>query len=807
MRGSEPAAAVGAHRSQVRARNDVAGHSRVRRTGSIGLRLLLPVAAASVGLIVGGTLMVAASNTAAKQAQRAKVLADATTAVVRLVDHIEQEVAETNALRERGGNAGAQLLAAERTRTDRALAEYVRASEAAVVEAPDIRFAAGHVTRLMDPFAKARVAALEPGAGVTGFDDAFEQITLHLLDLAAAIAEQVTDQELGNLARSAAGVSELKHLAAEQRDLLRAAFVERELPQGQLLILAQVYGDEQARISEVRHIMTEANRRKFTQLYGGPDVEGANKLRDAVLSSGGSAESLAVDADAWYIAQSGAMRQLRGLELELVERLAAGAQRNEANAESRALITAAIAGVVVLATLGGGAYLAVRTARRLRRLRGAALTVARGELPTAVAQVAAAGDSDAVRDAMGASHRRVGGMMDAGRDEVAEVSSALGVVHQQALRLAAEQALLRMEVSALFVALSRRGQTLVHRQLQLIDEFERAETDPDTLSRVFALDHLAARMRRNEENLLVLAGGEPGRRFDAPVALTDVVRSAAAEIEDYARVDALAADDLWIAAHAVGDVIHLLAELLDNATAFSPPGSRVRVHVQHEVGAVVLSVVDNGIGMSDAQLAESNRRLARPSGLTATLVGTMGLLVVARLAARRGVQVQLRRGAGGGGVVAEIRLPRDILVPAPARVLTAGSRAAPPPLPLPLPASVTAAVVPSPPAAPTVPLPAAPTVPAPVSPSPSVVGVPAGVAATANRTATGLPVRRPGTHGVTTTSDTPAGDRFLDPETVRARLSSLAGGIAAARRREAIPGDGGQPAGRGTGPSDRSHQE
>jgi signal transduction histidine kinase len=804
MRGSGTAATSQSSRQKTRTANDIVADGKVRRGGSIGFRLLVPVIAASIGLVAGAVVFVAMSVTAARDAERARVLAEGTAAAVRLVDEIEQEVAETNALRERGGKAGEQLLTAQRSRTNRAIANFLDASRAAVARSPELARPVEHVTGRLDPLAAARANALAPEVQLSGFHDAFEEISHHLLDLESAVAEQLSDQKLANLARSAAIVSEIKHLAAEQRDLLRAAFVRRELSRAELVTLAELNGDQQAKLSEFAHIAGDDARRRFGELFAGPDVNAAQAVRDAVLRRGDAA-SLTVDADVWYIAQSGAMRHLHTLVRELTRTLDAMAHGNQRDAQTRAVVAGAIAIIVIAGTLTGGTSLAVRTTGRLRRLRVAALTVARSELPEAVAQVTEADDPDTVRGLMGASHQRVSAMLDAGEDEVAEVSAALGVVHEQALRLAAEQALLRLEVSALFVALSRRGQSLVQRQLQLIDEFERYEQDPETLARLFMLDHLAARMRRNEENLLVLAGGEPGRRFDTPVVLTDIVRAAAAEIEEYARVDAPNAEDVWVGAHAVGDVVHVLAELLDNATSFSPPRSRVRVLVQRDRDGVTVSVVDAGIGMSDEQIAEANERLSRPGGLTSALVGTMGLLVVARLAARRGLRVVLARRPEGG-TTAKMWLPEGVLVTAqpytmsrlrvrptaPVRAVVPALPATPPPPP---PTAVQRAGVPALPAGPSGPAAPDPWVgsglpaePARSPAKPALPAVPPAVANAVTLSAAGLPVRSPGTHGITRSAATPAGgDSFLDPETVRARLASLAGGIAAARRRVEDP--------------------
>ena len=280
----------------------------------------------------------------------------------------------------------------------------------------------------------------------------------------------------------------------------------------------------------------------------------------------------------------------------------------------------------------------------------------------AIANVSAAHDESTVRAALNTSSARIDAMLATGPDEVGELASAFGAVYRQALRQAADQALLRMEIQAMFTALSRRGQTLVQRQIQLIDEFGRTEADPDALGRLFALDHLAARMRRNEENLLVLAGGEPGRWITRPVTAVDLLRAAAQEIEEYRRVQIVQAPDVAISAQVAGDVIHLLAELMENATTFSQHTSAIRVLATREMDGMTVRVEDHGIGMPIDRLEEANRRLAQPAALTSHLVSTMGLLVVARLAQRHQIQVWLS-GHPMGGTTATVILPEHLLVP------------------------------------------------------------------------------------------------------------------------------------------------
>jgi K+-sensing histidine kinase KdpD len=233
-------------------------------------------------------------------------------------------------------------------------------------------------------------------------------------------------------------------------------------------------------------------------------------------------------------------------------------------------------------------------------------------------------------------------------------------VHSTAVRVAAEQAALRRSVADMFLSLGRRLQALVHRQLELLDELERTEADPQQLRSLFRLDHLATRMRRNAENLLVLSGAEPVRRWSEPVPLPRVIRAASAEIEDYNRVGVMPMADVRIVGHAVSDIVHLLAELIENAAAFSPPGTRVQVSGEPAAHGYLLEVEDQGIGMADEELELANEQLAKPTTIDLASAQRLGFYVVGRLAARHGVKVRLRR-SWFGGVAALVLLPSALL--------------------------------------------------------------------------------------------------------------------------------------------------
>jgi len=248
-------------------------------------------------------------------------------------------------------------------------------------------------------------------------------------------------------------------------------------------------------------------------------------------------------------------------------------------------------------------------------------------------------------------------------DEIGEVARAFDQVHREAVRLAADEAMLRGNLNAMFINLSRRSQSLIERQLSLIDSLEQSEQDSGRLSSLFRLDHLATRMRRNSENLLVLAGHEVNRRWSQPVALVDVLRAAISEIEQYERVVLNVQPGIVVVGQVVNDVVHLVAEIVENATTFSPEDTQVYVSGQPlSSGGVLLDITDNGVGISDQEMSHANWRLDNPPVVDVAVSRRMGLFVVGRLAAKHGVRVRLRH-AQAGGLTALIWLPDMVAAP------------------------------------------------------------------------------------------------------------------------------------------------
>ncbi|CAN5633596.1 hypothetical protein BH10ACT1_BH10ACT1_26220 [soil metagenome] len=318
-------------------------------------------------------------------------------------------------------------------------------------------------------------------------------------------------------------------------------------------------------------------------------------------------------------------------------------------------------GLALLVLVAGGAFmiLAARSVTRpLLSLTRQAEDMASTRLPAAVQQIL---DTPLGDDVVIPSVEPVKVKT---RDEVREVAVALNSVQSSAIDLAVEQAVLRRNIADSFVNLGRRTQNLIGRQLDFITDLERNETDPATLNNLFKLDHLATRARRNAESLVVLAGLATPRTWAAPIAMGDVVRAALSEVEDYQRVEIRSIGDATVPGRTAADLVHLLAELVENGLSFSPPGRPVEVHGRLTRNGYVLAVLDHGIGMTQEEIDQANSRLAGRESYTVAPSRYLGHYVAGSLAARIGVTVRLDESPTGG-IAAKIVLPPEVLDHAP----------------------------------------------------------------------------------------------------------------------------------------------
>jgi signal transduction histidine kinase len=348
----------------------------------------------------------------------------------------------------------------------------------------------------------------------------------------------------------------------------------------------------------------------------------------------------------WFTDMSSTVDGMRTVNDQLAAAVVQRSQQLQHSAFESAVLTAIVTVAVVLLVLLATALVARSMVNPLRRLQTDALEIASVRLPARVA--AAAGGTD-LAEADPATFGYVEPIGVQGTDEIARVARAFDQVHAEAVRLAGTEAQLRSNLNTMFISLSRRSVPLIDRLSRMIDNLEQNETDSEQLSHLFSMDHLVTRMRRNSENLLVLAGEEPVRKWSEPVPLGDVARAASAEIEQYGRVALTVQPGIMVSGQAAADIVHLLAELIENATLFSPRENQIQVSVGDSPGGgVLVEVRDEGVGVSAARLAEMNWRLDHPPGVDVSVSRHMGLFAVSRLAARHGIRVRLRAGTPQG---------------------------------------------------------------------------------------------------------------------------------------------------------------
>ncbi|MCM4079827.1 sensor histidine kinase [Paractinoplanes hotanensis] len=490
--------------------------------------------------------------------------------------------------------------------------------------------------------------------------EAVSRYSVVITDLVAygeAVSQYAGDGEVADRLRAISAFARAKAGTADQEAVSYAARITNDLSAEQRTAFIASQTSQQEALLAFSLVADPGQRSLVDNVVSGDAVN----LVDGVASrlsrvGGGSVEAAEI------IQSFGAVVDLmRWAEQELEADVVDQASSDRDGVVRQAAIESALVVLVLIVAVALAVILARSLNLSLRRLREGALAVANRDLPDAVARL-----RDARNLGEGGADDIVRQVRDPiklpNRDEIGQVAQAFNVVHREAVRIAAEQAALRTSVSTMFLNLARRSQSLVDRMIGELDQIERTEEDPKRLAQLFELDHLATRMRRNDENLLVLAGADSSapRREDA--LLVDALRAAQSEVELYNRIEFGTVDtDISIAALAVNDVVRLVAELLDNATRFSPPNTIVVADGRRIRDYVVIQVEDRGLGMSEEQMDQLNRRLAEPPSVDVAAFRLMGLAVVGRLASRYGIRVELRANIEGG-TVAQVTLPSSIVV-------------------------------------------------------------------------------------------------------------------------------------------------
>ncbi|WP_217179707.1 nitrate- and nitrite sensing domain-containing protein [Streptomyces sp. AC495_CC817] len=634
------------------------------RNWRISTRLVSLLALPVVAATSLGALRIGDNVDDIQQLDNMRLLTDMTKQATELAAALQQERDLSAGPLAHGLDATDFTVKGTREKTDQARVQFTDATQAAetantTAKMPGVRDSLVRVVRELYKLSSIRKNAYVDPKNSTQTVEAYHRLISQLLDLSTDMAEATSNPDMIKRTRALAAFSSAKEYASIQRAVIAAALPATDDKAGKLSENDRLYANS-ALSNE------ESDRRTFTDIYGSgaeeltkpiddasPTIEAADVYADRVLASaGGLGGQDNRSYRDWTDDSSAKIEQMKKIEGSLLEQMEQTARNLRADAEQEAIISGALILLVLGVSLVGAFVVARSMIRSLRRLQDTATKVAQDRLPELVKQLSESDpqDVDTSVESVGVHSR----------DEIGQVAAAFDDVHREAVRLAAEQALLRGNVNAMFTNLSRRSQGLIQRQLSLISELESREADPDQLSSLFKLDHLATRMRRNGENLLVLAGEEPGRRWTRPVPLVDVLRAAASEVEQYERIELAAVPTTEVAGRVVNDLVHLLAELLENATSFSSPQTKVKVtgHALPD-GRVLIEIHDTGIGLSPEDLAAINERLASPPTVDVSVSRRMGLFVVGRLSQRHGIRIQLRP-SDSGGTTALVMLPVDV---------------------------------------------------------------------------------------------------------------------------------------------------
>jgi signal transduction histidine kinase len=477
--------------------------------------------------------------------------------------------------------------------------------------------------------------------------DTIIELAFDVSRTAAVFFHERVDREVRGLIATFRGLEYLSRIDA----LLAGANAGGRIDNKTRETLIEYIGVERYLLRSGVSDMPESSRDDYARLVIHPTFIDLDILQNKLLAQNYAGGAPPVSGTQWQHAYDYASQELRLFGERGISQVSKDATPFAVDILGK-LGLAALLGLVAL---GASVYVSVRLGRslvgRLIRLRRDAIELASERLPSVVGRL------------------RHGEMVDVdsetppleyGQDEIGQLGRAFNEVQRTAVQSAVEEANVRRGINEVFLNIARRSQTLLHRQLSLLDKMERREADPRELEDLYRVDHLATRMRRHAEDLVILAGAAPGRGWRNPVPVIDVVRGAISEVEDYKRVDIRTIASSSLVGRSVGDVIHLLAELIENAASYSPPHTRVQVTGQALPNGYAVEIEDRGLGMTQEAITEANRRLVQPPDFDPADSARLGLFVVAQLAQRHNIRVSLR-ASPYGGVTAVVLVPSDLV--------------------------------------------------------------------------------------------------------------------------------------------------
>ncbi|MFI0789183.1 nitrate- and nitrite sensing domain-containing protein [Streptomyces lydicus] len=457
--------------------------------------------------------------------------------------------------------------------------------------------------------------------------------------------------EMDKQGRALVNVTRAREAVAREDALMSAVLASGSMSKRDLRALSDRVAERRVLYGISLPVLPAKDRGLYEDYWRSAGARELTAYEDRVIAAGADAGPRVINAERWTTAADKVLGDLQRMGKDAGERY----QERVAPVATRVLLKAAVAGVLGFVALLVSVIVSFRIGRRhvrdLTRLRKTAHEVSGVRLPSVMRRLAAGETVDVETEAP---------RLEFGPDETGQVGQALNTLQRAAIEAAVKQADMRRGVSEVFVNLARRSQVLLHRQLTLLDAMERRTEDTDELADLFRLDHLTTRMRRHAEGLVILSGAAPSRQWRRPVQLMDVVRAAVAEVEDYERIEVRRLPRLAVDGPAVSDLTHLIAELLENATVFSPPHTAVQVLGERVANGYTLEIHDRGLGMAPDLLLEANLRLAETPEFELSDTDRLGLFVVSRLAQRQRVRVSLQPSPYGG-TTAVVFVPGEIL--------------------------------------------------------------------------------------------------------------------------------------------------
>jgi signal transduction histidine kinase len=499
--------------------------------------------------------------------------------------------------------------------------------------------------------------------GVTGILAAYDSIVDSGFPVLTYALEEQTSVPLVTQGLDIVNLAKVAELTAEENDLVTGALQARTFSRAERAEFAELAGERQTLTGSTMNDLQPSYQSQVTASVPVSQSTSVARLENYIIATPWSHHPPArfVAAPA---ALAGYAHNLLVAATRAGNRLQNQAQHQADTLFLQLLVAGALGLIGILAAVALSLLLGRSLVRQLRQLRTSALLLAHEKLPAVISQLRAGEPVEMTEDQQPAA---------ATRNEIEQVRQSFGIVQQAAIKSAVDEARLRSGVSEVFRNLAGRSLSLLQRQLTLLDAMERRATEPAELENLFRLDHLTTRMRRHAEGLIILSGNAPARAWQQPVQLIDVLRAAVAEVEDYTRIRVLSRTDACLAGHAVADVIHLIAELAENATVFSPPNTPVRIQGDLVGRGFAVEIEDRGLGISAARLAEINASLADPPEFDPAGSDRLGLFIAGQLAKRHDIKITLQPSVYAG-TLAVVFIPLTLVVDEDAyeRALPAG---------------------------------------------------------------------------------------------------------------------------------------